>query len=259
MPGRGYKWVVSLTRKRQIIRGRNLRMFRLNWSQNTAQKSYPSSPSPSSIRSRVTARCRVSLIRCGTMTPGHAADNGDGQGAWHQVAWACAARPGRGRLRDSRRAPALPHLRAGRTGCHAGNRALHERRGSCCRARVQQYPARKRVPQRAWADKMYLGAAKKSAGRPAKNSPQIAANLRSDDEVVKTLGISGDTLRRVASLTALVPTLMDRWTTSRSASRRRMRLRRYVLTSKPCYLMPWTASRPRRRDARHHVGGEKGS
>ena len=63
--------------------------------------------------------------------------------------------------------------------------------------------------ERAWAYKMYLEAAKKSAGRPAKNSPQFAANLRSDDEVAKTLGISGDTLRRVASLTVLVPALMD--------------------------------------------------
>ena len=63
--------------------------------------------------------------------------------------------------------------------------------------------------ERAWAYKMYLEAAKKSAGRPAKNSPQIAANLRSDDEVAKTLGISGDTLRRVASLTVLVPALLD--------------------------------------------------
>ena len=61
--------------------------------------------------------------------------------------------------------------------------------------------------ERAWAYKMYLEAAKKSAGRPAKNSPQIAANLRSDDEVAKTLGISGDTLRRVASLTVLAPAL----------------------------------------------------
>lgn len=63
--------------------------------------------------------------------------------------------------------------------------------------------------ERAWAYKMYLEAAKKSAGRPAKNSPQFAANLRSDDEVAKTLGISGDTLRRVASLTVLVPALLD--------------------------------------------------
>lgn len=63
--------------------------------------------------------------------------------------------------------------------------------------------------ERAWAYKMYLEAAKKSAGRPSKNSPQIAANLRSDDEVAKTLGISGDTLRRVASLTVLAPALLD--------------------------------------------------
>ena len=63
--------------------------------------------------------------------------------------------------------------------------------------------------ERAWAYKMYLEAAKRSAGRRSKNSPQIAANFRSDDEVAKTLGISGDTLRRVASLTVLVPALLD--------------------------------------------------
>ncbi|HIQ88143.1 MAG TPA: ParB/RepB/Spo0J family partition protein [Candidatus Scatomorpha gallistercoris] len=63
--------------------------------------------------------------------------------------------------------------------------------------------------ERAWAYKMYLEAAKRQGARTDLTSPQIAAKFRSDDEVAKTLGISGDTLRRVASLTALVPTLLD--------------------------------------------------
>lgn len=63
--------------------------------------------------------------------------------------------------------------------------------------------------ERAWAYKMYLEAAKRQGARTDLTSPQIAAKFRSDDEVAKTLGISGDTLRRVASLTALVPGLLD--------------------------------------------------
>ena len=63
--------------------------------------------------------------------------------------------------------------------------------------------------ERAWAYRMYLEAAKKPVGRRAKNSPQFAANSRSDDEIAETLGISGDTLRRVASLTTLAPELLE--------------------------------------------------
>ena len=63
--------------------------------------------------------------------------------------------------------------------------------------------------ERAWAYKMYLEAAKRQGARTDLTSPQFAAKFRSDDEVAKTLGISGDTLRRVASLTALVPALLD--------------------------------------------------
>lgn len=63
--------------------------------------------------------------------------------------------------------------------------------------------------ERAWAYKMYLEAAKRQGARTDLTSPQIAAKFRSDDEIGKTLGISGDTLRRVASLTKLVPTLLD--------------------------------------------------
>lgn len=63
--------------------------------------------------------------------------------------------------------------------------------------------------ERAWAYKMYLEAAKRQGARTDLTSPQIAAKFRSDDEIGKTLGISGDTLRRVASLTVLVPALLD--------------------------------------------------
>ena len=63
--------------------------------------------------------------------------------------------------------------------------------------------------ERAWAYKMYLEAAKRQGVRTDLTSPQIAAKFRSDDEIGKSIGISGDTLRRVASLTTLVPTLLD--------------------------------------------------
>ena len=63
--------------------------------------------------------------------------------------------------------------------------------------------------ERAWAYKMYLEAAKRQGARTDLTSPQIAAKFRSDDEIGKSIGISGDTLRRVASLTTLVPTLLD--------------------------------------------------
>ena len=63
--------------------------------------------------------------------------------------------------------------------------------------------------ERAWAYKMYLEAAKRQGARTDLTSPQVAAKFRSDDEIGKSIGISGDTLRRVASLTTLVPTLLD--------------------------------------------------
>ena len=63
--------------------------------------------------------------------------------------------------------------------------------------------------ERAWAYRMRLEVEKRQAGRPGKNSPHRAANFRSDDEIGKSLGISGDTLRRFASLTELIPPLMD--------------------------------------------------
>ncbi len=64
--------------------------------------------------------------------------------------------------------------------------------------------------ERAWAYRMYLEADKKRAGRPAKNSPKFSANFRSDDEIGKSLGISGDTLRNYIQLTELRQELMDK-------------------------------------------------
>ena len=62
--------------------------------------------------------------------------------------------------------------------------------------------------ERAWAYRMRLEVEKRRAGRPEKNSPKISANFRSDDEVGKSLGISGDTLRNYIQLTHLCPELM---------------------------------------------------
>ena len=62
--------------------------------------------------------------------------------------------------------------------------------------------------ERAWAYRLRLEVAKHQGARTDLTSPQIAAKLRSDDEIGKSLGISGDTLRRYASLTNLVPPLM---------------------------------------------------
>ena len=65
--------------------------------------------------------------------------------------------------------------------------------------------------ERAAAYKMKLEAIKRQAGRPPKvaenNSPQVAANFRSDDEVAKDAGVSGDTVRRYIRLTELSPEL----------------------------------------------------
>lgn len=62
--------------------------------------------------------------------------------------------------------------------------------------------------EKAWAYRMRLEAEKRLAGRPANNSPQVAANFRSDDQVGQSMGISGDTLRRYISLTELIPELI---------------------------------------------------
>ena len=63
--------------------------------------------------------------------------------------------------------------------------------------------------EKAFAYKMKLEAMKRQAGRHPKNSPQLAANLRTDDEIAKQVGISGDTVRRYIRLTNLVPPLLQ--------------------------------------------------
>ena len=61
--------------------------------------------------------------------------------------------------------------------------------------------------------KMKMEALKRQAGRPPKgqenNSPQVAANFRSDDEAAKGTGMSGDTVRRLVRLTELSPQLQQ--------------------------------------------------
>lgn len=71
--------------------------------------------------------------------------------------------------------------------------------------------------ERAAAYKMKMDAIKRQAGRPPKiaettaenNSPQVAANFRSDDQVAKDAGVSGDTVRRYVRLTELQPELQQ--------------------------------------------------
>ena len=63
--------------------------------------------------------------------------------------------------------------------------------------------------ERAAAYKMKLEAIRRQAGRPTKNSPQVAANFRADDAVAKDSEISGDTVRRYIRLTALQPELQQ--------------------------------------------------
>lgn len=64
--------------------------------------------------------------------------------------------------------------------------------------------------EKAQAYKMKLEAIKRRAGRPANNSPQVAANFRSDDEVAREAGVSGDTVRRYIRLTELTPQLQQK-------------------------------------------------
>ena len=80
------------------------------------------------------------------------------------------------------------------------------------RQREQLLPSEK-----AFAYKMKLGALKRQAGRPSKNSPQVAANFRADDEVAKDAGISGDTIRRFVRLTLLITPFLERVDTGRMA------------------------------------------
>ena len=61
--------------------------------------------------------------------------------------------------------------------------------------------------ERAKAYKMKLEAIKRQGARHDLTSPQVAAKFRSDDEVAKEDGVSGDTVRRYIRLTELVPPL----------------------------------------------------
>ncbi|MDL2273860.1 ParB/RepB/Spo0J family partition protein [Oscillospiraceae bacterium OttesenSCG-928-G22] len=63
--------------------------------------------------------------------------------------------------------------------------------------------------ERAKAYKMKLEAVKRQGARTDLTSPKISAKLRSDDEVGKQMGVSGDTLRNYISLTELVPELQQ--------------------------------------------------
>ncbi|MEG0756546.1 MAG: ParB/RepB/Spo0J family partition protein, partial [Oscillospiraceae bacterium] len=62
--------------------------------------------------------------------------------------------------------------------------------------------------EKAFSYQMKLEAMKRQAGRPKANSPQVAANYRSDDEIASQAGISGDTVRRYIRLTNLIPDLL---------------------------------------------------
>lgn len=63
--------------------------------------------------------------------------------------------------------------------------------------------------ERAFAYKMKLDAIKNQGARSDLTSPQVASKFRSDDEVAKGQGISGDTVRRFIRLTNLTPELLD--------------------------------------------------
>ena len=63
--------------------------------------------------------------------------------------------------------------------------------------------------ERAFAYKMKLEAIKNQGVRSDLTSPQVASKFRSDDEVAKGQGISGDTVRRFIRLTNLIPELLD--------------------------------------------------
>lgn len=63
--------------------------------------------------------------------------------------------------------------------------------------------------EKAFAYKMKLEAIKRQGARTDLTSPQLAAKFRSDDEVAKGMGISGDTVRRYIRLTELIPPILD--------------------------------------------------
>ena len=59
------------------------------------------------------------------------------------------------------------------------------------------------------AYKMRMEAMKRQGARTDLTSPNISAKFRSDDELGQEVGVSGDTIRNYASLTNLVPELMQ--------------------------------------------------
>ena len=63
--------------------------------------------------------------------------------------------------------------------------------------------------ERAKAYKMKMEAIKRRGARTDLTSPQVAARFRSDDEVAKDEGLSGDTVRRYVRLTELSPPLQQ--------------------------------------------------
>ena len=63
--------------------------------------------------------------------------------------------------------------------------------------------------ERAWAYRMKLDAIKRQGARTDLTSPQVAAKFRSDDEVARREGISGDTIRRYIRLTELSAPLLQ--------------------------------------------------
>lgn len=63
--------------------------------------------------------------------------------------------------------------------------------------------------ERAQAYKMKLEAIKRQGTRTDLTSPQVAAKFRSDDEVARDAGVSGDTVRRYIRLTELSPELQQ--------------------------------------------------
>ena len=63
--------------------------------------------------------------------------------------------------------------------------------------------------ERAYAYKMKLDAIKHQGQRTDLTLPQLAAKLRTDDEIGKGVGVSGDTVRRFVRLTNLIPEVLD--------------------------------------------------
>ena len=64
--------------------------------------------------------------------------------------------------------------------------------------------------ERAWAYRLRLEVSRHQGARTDLTSPHDAAKFRSDDEIGKSLGISGDTLRNYIQLTELRQELMDK-------------------------------------------------